>query len=55
MRQPSGARSQTAARDATLVARLESAGAILLGALNMDEYESATRRQVARCLIRRPA
>jgi len=27
-----------AARDATLVARLESAGAILLGALNMDEY-----------------
>ena len=27
-----------AARDATLVARLEGAGAILLGALNMDEY-----------------
>jgi AtzE family amidohydrolase len=27
-----------AARDATLVARLESAGAILVGALNMDEY-----------------
>ena len=27
-----------AARDATLVARLESAGAILIGALNMDEY-----------------
>src|SRR5450755_3358371 len=27
-----------AVRDATLVARLESAGAILVGALNMDEY-----------------
>ena len=27
-----------AARDATLVARLESAGAVLVGALNMDEY-----------------
>ena len=27
-----------ATRDATLVARLESAGAILVGALNMDEY-----------------
>jgi AtzE family amidohydrolase len=27
-----------AARDATLVARLESAGAVLIGALNMDEY-----------------
>ncbi len=27
-----------AARDATLVARLEAAGAILVGALNMDEY-----------------
>jgi AtzE family amidohydrolase len=27
-----------AARDATLVARLQSAGAVLVGALNMDEY-----------------
>jgi AtzE family amidohydrolase len=27
-----------AVRDATLVARLESAGAVLVGALNMDEY-----------------
>src|SRR6185436_9666401 len=27
-----------AARDATLVARLESAGAVLVGTLNMDEY-----------------
>jgi AtzE family amidohydrolase len=27
-----------AARDATLVARLEAAGAVLVGALNMDEY-----------------